>query len=106
MDCLAAGPYLGTLYDGEDVPEEAVKHITACVACRARLREHAAISSEFRILAAAETQKLRPLSFPATLPAQSRAWFRFDRSVRVPRFALVMAIAVIVGLSVALGYVE
>jgi hypothetical protein len=94
------------LYDGEEAPEEAVQHITSCPNCRARLREYAAIASEIRVLAAAETQNLRPLGSPATLPSRRRWRLTLGSPVRVPRFALVMGIAIIAGLSVALGYVE
>jgi len=94
------------LYDGEEAPEEAVQHITGCPACRARLREYAAIASEIRVLAVAEAQNLRPLTTPATLPSRGRWRFTLGGPVRVPRFLLVMGIAIIAGLSVALGYVE
>ena len=94
------------LYDGEEAPEEAVQHITSCPTCRSRLREYAAIASEIRVLAAAEAQNLRPLTSPATLPSRRRWRFTLGSPVRVPRFALVMGIAIIAGLSVALGYVE
>jgi hypothetical protein len=106
MDCHTAEPFVGMLYDGEEAPEEAVQHITGCPACRARLREYAAIASEIRVLAAAETQNLRPLASPATLPSRRRWRFTLGSPVRVPRFALVMGIVIITGLSVALGYVE
>lgn len=94
------------LYDGEGAPEEAVQHIMGCPACRSRLREYAAIASEIRVLAAAEAQNLRPLVPPATLPSRRRWRFTLGSPVRVPRFALVMGIAIIAGLSVALGHVE
>lgn len=106
MDCIAAEPFVCMLYDGEEAPEEAVQHITGCPACRSRLREYAAIASEIRVLAAAETQNLRPLASPVTLPSRRRWRFALGSPVRVPRFALVMGIAIIAGLSVALGYVE
>jgi len=105
MDCLAAEPYVGMLYDGEEAPEEAVQHITGCAACRARLREYAALASELRVMAAAEARNLRPLA-PAELPARRRWRFTLGSPVRVPRFALVMGIIIIAGLSVAMGYVE
>jgi hypothetical protein len=94
------------LYDGEEAPEEAVQHITGCPTCRSRLREYAAIASEIRVLAAGETQNLRPLASPATLPSRRRWRFTLGGPVRVPRLALVMGIGIIAGLSVALGYVE
>jgi hypothetical protein len=106
MDCNGAEPFVGMLYDGEEALEEAVQHITGCPNCRARLREYAAIASEIRVLAAGETQNLRPLESPATLPSRRRWRFALGSPVRVPGFALVMGIAIIAGLSVALGYVE
>lgn len=106
MDCVTAEPFVSMLYDGEEAPEEAVQHITACPVCRARLREYAAMASEIRVLAAAEAQKLQPMVAPADLPSRRRWRFTLGSPVRVPRFALVMGIAIIAGLSVALGYVE
>lgn len=106
MDCQTAEPYVSMVFDGEAAPEEAVRHITHCPACRARMREYAAIASEMRVLAVAEAQNLRPLTSPETLPARRRWPFTLGNPVRVPRFALVMGIAIIAGLSVALGYVE
>lgn len=105
MDCVAAEPFVGLLYDGEEAPEEAVQHIAGCPECRARLRSYAVIASEMRVLAAAETRHLRPLASPAILPSR-RCWrFTLGSPVRVPRFALVMGIAIIAGLSVALAHV-
>jgi hypothetical protein len=106
MDCIAAEPFVCMLYDGEEVSEGAVQHITGCPTCRSRLREYAAMASEIRVLAAAETQNLRPLASPASLPSRRRWRFTLGSPVRVPRFALVLGIAIIAGLSVALGYVE
>lgn len=106
MDCVTAEPFVSMLYDGEEAPEEAVQHITACTVCRARLREYAAMASEIRVLAAAEAQNLQPMVAPADLPSRRRWRFTLGSPVRVPRFALVMGIAIIAGLSVALGYVE
>lgn len=106
MDCLAAEPYISTLYDGEETPAEAVQHISDCSACKARLREYAASSSEVRVLAAAEAQSLSRLPLPGTLPSRGLSWSALCNPVRMPRFALLMGLAVIACLSVALGYVE
>ncbi len=106
MDCQTAEPFVSMIYDGEDAPEEAVQHIKNCPACRARLREFAALASEIRVLAASEARNLPPRALPENLPRQ-RGWrFTLGGPVRVPRFALVLGIAIIAGLSVALGYVE
>lgn len=106
MDCHTAEPFVGMLYDGEEAPAEAVQHITGCPPCRARLREYAAIASEIRVLAAAEAQNVRPLASPALLPSRRRWRLTLGGPVRVPRFALLMGILIITGLSVSLGYVE
>jgi hypothetical protein len=100
MDCLTAEPFVSILYDGEEAPKEAVLHITSCAACRARLREYAAISGEMRALAASLTQSLPPLpSLAGSLSSRRRWRIALGRYVRVPRIALVACAALLVLIS-------
>jgi hypothetical protein len=100
MDCLTAEPFVSILYDGEEVPQEAVLHITSCSTCRASLREYAAISGEMRVLAASATQGLAALPLLAGgLPSQRRWRIALSRYVRVPRMALAACAALLVLIS-------
>jgi hypothetical protein len=100
MDCLTAEPFVSILYDGEEVPKEAVLHITSCATCRARLREYAAISGEMRVLAASVAQSLPPLpSLAGSLSSRRRWRIALGRYVRVPRMALVGCAALLVLIS-------
>src|ERR1700721_3066308 len=97
MDCLTAEPFVSILYDGEDVPQEAVLHITSCATCRASLREYAAISGEMRALAASVTQSLPPLpSLAGSLSSRRRWRIALGKYVRVPRMALAACAALLV----------
>jgi hypothetical protein len=100
MDCLTAEPFVSILYDGEEVPKEAVLHITSCATCRASLREYGAISGEMRVLAVSVTQNLPPLpSLTGSLSSRRRWRIALGRYVRVPRMALVGCAALLVLIS-------
>lgn len=107
MQCPEAQEFVSVLYDGEPVPQDAAAHIAACPACRARLKEYAELGAELRLLArAAEVAETKPL--PAALrQRQGTRWRRLlTKRVLVPRFAVGLVLAALVGLSVGLGFVQ
>lgn len=89
MDCETFGPMISTLFDGEDVPAEAGRHILNCTNCRGKLAGYTAMAVEIRLLAAQERETLK---MPATaerlpLPVRSSLGLALRKRMRVPRFA-------------------
>src|SRR5512140_436857 len=97
MTCSEAAPFVSRLHDGDDVPVDALSHITGCAFCRARLREWSEAAANLRLIAAAD--RLAPL--PAlVLPAPDRTvapgrtailWRAWTAPVRMPRVAAALA---------------
>lgn len=107
MQCQEAESFVSVLYDGEPAPPEAARHLADCLACRTRLKEYAELGAELRLLArTSEAGEAKPLPMP--LPARQRSWWAglWTGRVLVPRFAVGLALAAIVGLSVGLGFVQ
>lgn len=104
MDCNEAETFVSVLYDGEEVPQEAIRHITACNACTARLQDYARITTEVRLLAAETQNQKTPLIAPVPLPARHSWLTRLGKSVRIPRLALA-ALGVLVVVS-TMGWIR
>lgn len=105
MNCQDAQLFVSALYDGEIVPQDAAAHIATCTACRNLLREYAQMGAELRLLASTE-----PETSPRPLGITSSKGLHLTRGltvrVLVPRFAIGLALVVIVGLSVGLALVH
>ncbi len=101
MNCQEAQPFVSALHDGETIPPDAARHIAACAACKARLREYSEIGAELRLLASAE-----PEAAPAPLgplPDPHKHFLgRLNARILVPRFALALGAIAILGLTVGL----
>lgn len=105
MNCQDARPIVSALYDGEIVPQDAAAHIASCTACRDLLRDYAQIGAELRLLASTEPETSpRPLGIPSSKGLHLTRGLTVR--VLVPRFAIGLALAAIVGLSVGLALVH
>lgn len=101
MDCATASPFVSTLHDGGDAPDDVVRHVDACPRCQAQLRESAEIAAHLRLTAAVDRlDPLPPLELPAatgeSAPRTSNPWRGLLTAVRVPRFAAALVTAALV----------
>lgn len=98
MNCQIFEPMISILYDGEDVPPEAARHIVNCKDCRERLRDYAAMAAEFRLLAAQERGELKMQTIPKEIMPKKSSFARvLGKKMRVPRFAAaICALAIVV----------
>ena len=109
MTCHDAAPFVSAIYDGDAVPADAVRHIAACDACRAFLREIGGAGAELKLTAAVEALDWRaadgsardlapPAIAAAPAPIARRLWSSAARGVRVPRLIVgAAAVALVVG---------
>lgn len=107
MDHREALPFTSAVIDAQNVPAEAARHIKDCPVCRKRLHHYQEMGIELRLLAAVENAETveRPWSPPPRrrLSAWAQSW---KGRVLVPKPALVFGVALIVALSVGLGYLQ
>ena len=98
MSCEIFEPMISIIYDGEDVPPEAARHIVNCKDCRGRLRDYAAMAAEVRLLAAQEREALKMPAIPkGIMPKKSTFARALGKKMRVPRFAAaICALAIVV----------
>ncbi len=104
MTCQEAMPFISPLYDGEQVPASVPQHVKACPQCRQRLKEYAQIDAECRLLNSAMSVKE---DLPGWLPRAKRSgwsWLAglWTTQVLVPRAAVAVGLAAILGLGLAL----
>jgi hypothetical protein len=107
MDHDEALPLVSEIFDGKNVPAEAAQHIQDCPICRERLRDYEEMRIELRLSdSAGEADFAEP---PLTVASQTRlpGWAQQWRArVSIPKPALALGLALIVALSVGLGYVR
>lgn len=104
MDCNVAENLISVLYDGEEVPQDAIHHIMTCASCRARLQDYAKITTEMRLLAAEGKNESIPSINSRELPSRHNWFVALGRSVRIPRLA-VAAFAIVLAI-VTVGWVR
>lgn len=93
MDCNTVKPFISVLYDGEEVPQEAVQHILACDLCQTRLRDYGRITSEMRLLAANGEGGNPPVE--TRFPPRRNWLTALGKSVRVPRAVVAATVALL-----------
>jgi hypothetical protein len=105
MECLEAQPFVSVLYDGRRVPDEATQHIRGCASCRQQLHDYAAIGAEMKLVGNRPTDGLPLPAWLASAPTRGRflAARALTARVMVPRYAVGLAAAVILALSVGLN---
>lgn len=98
MDCVTAAPFISMLYDSEKVPEDVRQHVLHCVECRKRLQEYSHLTAEIRLVAAQEPDFQRRLDLPL-VPRESSFLSRMGTPVRIPRFAVALALVALIVVS-------
>jgi hypothetical protein len=108
MNCNEAAEFVSARFDGETIPREAAEHLEGCAECAARLKSYAAIGAELRRVASAEEPGLLrdAARWKETSREKAGLWRKGVESMRIPRFAFVAMIAVIVALSLGLALVR
>jgi hypothetical protein len=100
MICDDAAEYVSALCDGETIPPPAAQHIGTCPDCQGRLSDYLAMGVELRRVASLGLAEVVP-SRSWTKP-QSRIatwWQKGWGTMRIPRLALAVLIAVILTLT-------
>lgn len=107
MEHDEAMPFVSEIFDGKSVSAEAARHIEDCSICRERLHDYEQMRIELRLAAsAADSESPEP---QLTVPKRARLswWMQGWRTgVSIPRPVFALGIALIVALSVGLGYVR
>ena len=118
MRCEDAEEFVSALCDGERIPREAAEHIGACERCRSWLQDYAMLGAELRRTASLNSPKdiqasEHLLISAATLAKQAKEngrlgvwWKKGAEAMRIPRFAFVLILLLIVGLSSGLVVVR
>lgn len=107
MTCDQASEFISELFDGQQVPREAALHLDQCPSCRQRLADYSRISVELRRYASAMPNKVPPEVSWETSRQQTRSFWDLGRqSVRMPRFAFALMLALIAVLSTGLVLVR
>lgn len=101
MDCETFGPMISALYDGGEIPPEAVRHIMNCTNCRQKLADYAAMAVEIRLLAAQEreAEDAPTVAKRPALPTRSSLGLVLRKRMHVPRFAAAICGLLIIALA-------
>lgn len=99
MKCNEAGEFVSRLCDGQVIPPEAAEHVGACGECRTRLDEYLRMGAELRRVASLEQPGMVKGSFWKSKAKVQRVWWRRGATMRIPRFAFVSMLSVILLLS-------
>lgn len=118
MRCEDAEEFVSALCDGQRIPREAAEHIGECEKCRTWLQDYAMLGAELRRTASLNSPKdiqasEHLLISAATLAKQAKEkrrlgvwWKKGAKAMRIPRFAFVLMLLLIVGLSSGLVVVR
>jgi hypothetical protein len=100
MKCEDATEFVSALCDGETIPREAAEHIGGCDACRARLNAYSTMGAELRRIASLEERgEVKAGSWEKEQRVRSNWWQKGRTTVRIPRLAFALMLAVIFLLS-------
>lgn len=115
MRCEEAAEFVSALCDGQRVPPEAAEHIGQCEKCRECLNDYVFAGAELRRRASLDSAENVPgvESLLAKAPAkrQLRAnsviwWREAGKAMKIPRFAFISMVLLIIGLSSGLVVVR
>lgn len=106
MRCEDAVEFVSVLCDGERVPREAALHIGECEECRARLHDYVFAGAELRRTASlGPTEDALSIEWLlAKVPAKAKQksppfwWKKGAEAMKIPRFAFISMVLLIVGL--------
>jgi hypothetical protein len=100
MKCEEAAEFASRLCDGQVIPREVAEHIGTCQTCRARLDAYAAVGTELRLVASLEQPRsLKAVSWEKGHRVRSGWWKEGRTTMRIPRFAFVSMLVLILVLS-------
>jgi hypothetical protein len=100
MKCEEAAEFASRLCDGQVIPREVAEHIGTCEACRTRLNAYAAIGAELRRVASLEQPiSLKVVQWEKRERVRRRWWQEGRTTMRIPRFAFVSMLVLILILS-------
>jgi hypothetical protein len=108
MICDDAVEFISALCDGERISSEAAEHIGACEKCRARLDDYVFASVELRRAASLDSVENVPsiewllAKAPIKTTRQESPtpwWKKGTEAMKIPRFAVISMVLLIVGLS-------
>ena len=114
MRCEDAEEFVSALCDGERIPREAAEHIGECEKCRTWLQDYAMLGAEIRRTASLNSPKnvsaIQHLLTSTKRAKEKRSfevwWKKGAEAMRIPRFAFVLMLLLIVGLSSGLVVVR
>lgn len=100
MRCEEAREFVSRLCDGHVVPSEAAEHIGECQVCRARLDDYLRMGVELRRAASLERpEPVKAGSWRNGRKIRGSWWRKGATTMRIPRFAFVSMLALILVLS-------
>jgi hypothetical protein len=107
MKCEDAAEFVSALCDGERIPRETAEHIGECEVCRARLNAYSAMGTELRRVASSREQtEVKTVSWESVPRAHMLWWHRASTTMRIPRFAFVSMLGMILLLSGSIALVR
>jgi hypothetical protein len=115
MRCEEAAEFVSALCDGERVRPEAAEHIGQCETCRTRLHDYIFAGAELRRAASLDSAENVPgfefLLVKALASRRQRAhavtwWKKGGEAMKIPRFAFMLMVLLIIGLSSGLVVVR
>jgi hypothetical protein len=100
MRCIDAAKYVSVLHDGGKIPREAAEHLGTCEECAERLAAYSTIGAELRRAASlAEPLEVPNREWEVQARPRSSGWGMVRQSMRIPRFAFALMVAIILLLS-------
>lgn len=100
MNCEDVGEFASRLCDGQVIPREVAAHMGTCEVCRTRLNTYTAIGVELRRAASLEQPvSLQGVPWERGKRIRRRWWQEGRTTMRIPRFAFVSMLVLILILS-------
>jgi hypothetical protein len=107
MKCEDAAEFVSALCDGEMIPPLAAKHIGSCEACVARLKEYVELGAELRRVASLQVVEVEKVPIWSQVRRMNPSWWQKGwETMRIPRFAFALLLAVVVVLGSSLTVVK
>jgi hypothetical protein len=107
MNCNEAAEFVSALLDGERIPRDAAEHIGACEICRESLQDYTFAAAELRRAAILNsTGDVKPMEWSKQSQVHTRWWHKGAEVMRIPKFAFVAMLVVILALGSSLVIVR
>jgi hypothetical protein len=105
MKCEEATEFVSALCDGGMIPQAAAEHIGDCAACHTRLKEYAEMGAELRRAASLQAVEETEVKLWKQVPRITPKWWgKGWETMRIPRFAfaILLAVTVVLGSSLVM----